>query len=69
MKKEQNLERTLKIDVGLENGLEIRNLSPSFRNFRLRRFQKKALDSDVKHYFSKNFACGALLNALAMTNC
>ena len=40
MKKEQNLERTLKKDDGLENGLEIRNLSPRFRNFRLRRFQK-----------------------------
>jgi predicted nucleotidyltransferase len=46
MKKEENLEKTLKIDVDLENDLEIQNSSPSLKNFRLRRFKKMALNFD-----------------------
>ena len=46
MKKEENLEKPLKIDVDLENDLEIQNSSPSFQNFRLRRFKKMALNLD-----------------------
>ena len=33
MKKEENLEKTLKIDVDLENDLEIQNSSPSLKKF------------------------------------
>ena len=46
MKKEENLEKTLKIDVDLENDLEIQNSSPSLKIFRLRRFKKMALNFD-----------------------
>ena len=46
MKKEENLEKTLKIDLTLKIAFEIQNSSPSFQNFRLRRFKKMALNFD-----------------------